>query len=964
MGKFWHGGRVSNVLCILTFLAILLSSQCWAQSAQMSVKWQFDTGKVHSSPAIGDDGTIYICADYSYVYAINRDGSLRWEATVGDLGDSAPAIALDGTVFVGSIDGSLYAIHPDGALWRFETEGPVRTTAALGVDGSVYIGSDDGSLYALTADGDLLWRFETGDCVCSSPAIGFSGEIYVGSDDHHLYAIRPDGTVHWKYKTGGAVRSSPAIGEDGTVYFGSEDGYVYALSPWGWLEWRVRIADFGASSPVIGSDGTVYVGSLTGYLHAIDPSGPIQWVLDTGEPLGSAPIVGEDGTVYVCSYEGKLWAVSSDGTKSREFETSVSTSCLHSAPVMGPDGIIYVGADDLYALRTDSLGPASSPWPMFHGGAALRGRAESTAMMVTFPLGWDSTVPLPKAAAAPPTDITLAPEVPTGADEAPSGLPYARFDTIPAEPSTLDDVRFFDFSGDVDGEIVSWEWSFGDGATSSQRAPTHRYEQKREFTVSLTVTDDSGLTNTVTKYVVVRNPPLSLPEAWVVGENLPPEACFNVDREEIRVGEEVVFDASPSHDRDGMIVSYLWLIGGSEVKGKEARWSFSEPGTYTVILETIDDFGESSRFERTISVTSLPANLPFFKNQWALVVGISQYDDQRIGALEFAEEDARAFSEYLVNPYGGGFSERNVRKLLGSQATQRTIKTGFEWLLKNTEEGDLVVFYFAGHGGYGKDYNNDEEDKYDEYLFPFDVSKTSLFGTAIRDDEIADWLSSLASEHVLVVLDCCFSGGAIRGDAITPFADNRIFQDFVGEGRLILAASQEDEVSYEDPNLGHGVFTYFLLRGLGASGDVDAPQADLNSDGRVTIEELNEYLVREVPAYVKDIMKEERSQCPLIRGDHALLEKVSLNGHAESLRGEVKAAKERLVLISLGEADGIRAGDRFEVVQPYLIESHTVIEEVIAEVKVAQVLSTDRSYCTVTKLNSPIKVGHRVRPVS
>lgn len=66
-------------------------------------------------------------------------------------------------------------------------------------------------------------------------------------------------------------------------------------------------------------------------------------------------------------------------------------------------------------------------------------------------------------------------------------------------------VSFNDLSTDTDSSIVGWDWSFGDGATSAQQNPTHTFSAAGDYNVSLTVTDDTGLTSTSSKVVSVAN---------------------------------------------------------------------------------------------------------------------------------------------------------------------------------------------------------------------------------------------------------------------------------------------------------------------------------------------------------------------------------------------------------------------------------------------------------------------------
>ena len=179
-----------------SLLSLLLFIHCaslgFAQSQwRTEKKWAFKTGDgVDSSPAIGNDGTIYVGSRDKNLYAINPDGSKKWACKIGDGVDSSPAIGNDGTIYVGSWDKNLYAINPDGSKkWTFKTGNWVTSPPAIGSDGTIYVGSKDKNLYAISPDGLKKWAFKTGDRVVSSPAIGNDGTIYVGSRDKNLYAI-------------------------------------------------------------------------------------------------------------------------------------------------------------------------------------------------------------------------------------------------------------------------------------------------------------------------------------------------------------------------------------------------------------------------------------------------------------------------------------------------------------------------------------------------------------------------------------------------------------------------------------------------------------------------------------------------------------------------------------------------------------------------------------------------------
>lgn len=88
----------------------------------------------------------------------------------------------------------------------------------------------------------------------------------------------------------------------------------------------------------------------------------------------------------------------------------------------------------------------------------------------------------------------------------PNRPPTANFEVAPAEPTINDQVSFVDRSTDPDGKIVAWEWQLGDGNSSGEQNPVHRYAADGLYTVTLTVTDSDGATATRTRALRVFTP--------------------------------------------------------------------------------------------------------------------------------------------------------------------------------------------------------------------------------------------------------------------------------------------------------------------------------------------------------------------------------------------------------------------------------------------------------------------------
>jgi outer membrane protein assembly factor BamB len=304
-----------------------LDKKFYALTPNGTEKWSFDCGSVIGiSPAIDEDGIIYFASDSRIFYALYPNGTEKWEYTPinGNLITTSPAIANDGTIYFSTANSvwnyhnnSLCALNPDGTLkWNFHIEGISLSNPAIGNDGTIYFGDNNNYLYAVNPDGTEYWNFTSPNMIVSSPAIGSDGIICFGCEDHYVYALNPNGTLKWKYQTGNVIDSSPSIANDGTIYILSGDGFLYALNHDGTLKWKYSIynGDYTfISSPSIGNDDIIYVGSGNS-LYAVNPNGTLKWKYQTGNIIESSPAIGSDGTLYFGSEDKYFYAIQDDKT--------------------------------------------------------------------------------------------------------------------------------------------------------------------------------------------------------------------------------------------------------------------------------------------------------------------------------------------------------------------------------------------------------------------------------------------------------------------------------------------------------------------------------------------------------------------------------------------------------------------------------------------------------------------------
>ena len=171
--------------------------------------------------------------------------------------------------------------------------------------------------------------------------------------------------------------------------------------------------------------------------------------------------------------------------------------------------------------------------------------------------------------------------------------PTADFDYSPATPTDLQNVTFIDTSIDLDGEIVSWSWDFGDGNSSTLKNPSHKYDDNGTYTVTLIATDDDGASDSTSQQIKVLN--------------AAPTASFRVSFENVTilVNDEIQFTDS-SKDLDGNIISWHWDLGdGTTSTEKQLIHVYSSNGVYKVLLTVTDNDGASSTETKHITVSSL-----------------------------------------------------------------------------------------------------------------------------------------------------------------------------------------------------------------------------------------------------------------------------------------------------------------------------------------------------------------------
>ena len=238
--------------------------------------------------------------------------------------------------------------------------------------------------------------------------------------------------------------------------------------------------------------------------------------------------------------------------------------------------------------------------------------------------------------------------------------------------------------------------------------------------------------------------------------------------------------------------------------------------------------------------------------RYAIVIGIGNYKDRKIPPLHYTVTDAQGMYNVLTNEKYGFFLKENVKILINEEASTQNIKKTFgTWLKTNVKENDFVIIYFAGHGA---------PEAGSTYWVTYDSDIEDLYGTAISNDSISTMLNSIESKTIIVFLDSCYSAATVnRGWHTRSLIEKDLFEEFKGEGRVVITSSNGKQLSLEIQEYGHGVFTYFLIQGL-------IGKADQDLDSYITLDEIWDYVKDNVRNTAK---KFGIHQTPIIDGRHS-----------------------------------------------------------------------------------------------
>ena len=282
---------------------------------------------------------------------------------------------------------------------------------------------------------------------------------------------------------------------------------------------------------------------------------------------------------------------------------------------------------------------------------------------------------------------------------------------------------------------------------------------------------------------------------------------------------------------------------------------------------------------------------------YAVVVGISDYQDPDIPDLRFADKDAEAFANYLRSPAGGTLDADHLKLLTNEKATMAQFAKSLDWLWEVCKEGDEAIIYFSGHGDVEK-----KSLTQPGFLLCWDApARVYMAGGAFALPMLQEVISTLSTQNkakVLIITDACHSaklaGSEIYGAQLTG---QNLARQFANEIKLLSCQPDEYSIEGEQWGGGRGAFSYYLMDALYG-------MADANNDLSVNLKEVGRYLEDHVTAEVAPV----RQNPKVIGNPSEPIASVNANLIAELRSGKISQRQLLYPIENRGMEDDVLAG--------------------------------------------------------
>jgi outer membrane protein assembly factor BamB len=268
------------------------------------------------APVILDEETLLVGSYKNNLYTIDDGGQANEFFTDAKNRWIATPLLKDDTIYAPNANGSLYALNLDGSVkWEFPTDAAIWATP-VSDNGHLYVVSQDHTMYAVNANtGDEIWSIDLGAASVNSPALDENGMLYIGTFGSKVIAIEAKtGNIAWELSTNDYVWGSPVLGPNNTMFVTDLSANLYAIDTetesilW---EKQVDTDSSITGSPLIVGE-VLFVATQSGEVASYGLDGERLWKEEIGtednpvEFHGTPVLAGENVILFSATGSDKL----------------------------------------------------------------------------------------------------------------------------------------------------------------------------------------------------------------------------------------------------------------------------------------------------------------------------------------------------------------------------------------------------------------------------------------------------------------------------------------------------------------------------------------------------------------------------------------------------------------------------------------------------------------------------------
>jgi outer membrane protein assembly factor BamB len=336
---------------------------------EIPLKINLISGPIYSSPAVGDDGNIYIGTQGGYV-VLSSSGQISDTQPSSPVWASPSLDPREDKAYFGDNNGYLH-IYPSGEKYRYRSSlfSPFYSIYAAPVitDSYIYIVNLGGQIFKVSKakPDNTLDVVNIKKEVRSSPVL-YDGNLFIATVDGYVYSINASTMkINWQKDLTDNFYGGFAIDTFGNLYIAGNT--LHKLNSNDGSEiWKYELNSQAYSNPIISLNGfIIYVGDKSGTLHAVDFSSDLFWKKDELGSILCSGVIGDDNVIYI-SGGTLLYAI--DAVNGEILDSIELRSFVESNPVLH-NGKIYIAdeAGYLYIIGVsgDSIQDPDFSWPMF-----------------------------------------------------------------------------------------------------------------------------------------------------------------------------------------------------------------------------------------------------------------------------------------------------------------------------------------------------------------------------------------------------------------------------------------------------------------------------------------------------------------------------------------------------------------------------------------------------------------------